>query len=105
MAYKKVIGTLDGGQVFEIGLRGGLHIICGTRGRKVEYLGVGPHRAIARHIAKKHAPDLKITELEKSEQVRVEHFADLLPTYEHLTEAFAVMTQTITPQMGTCNRP
>lgn len=80
--YQKQIGTLDGRPVIEIGTKGGYHIVCSPRGRKVDYLGVGPHRRVARFMAKKTAPSLNITELEKSDEIGPEHFQHLLPRYE-----------------------
>jgi hypothetical protein len=82
--YKKEIGTLDGHRVMEIGLKGGYHIVCSVNGTKIDYLGVGPHRAVARYMAKKRKPDLQITELAKSEQVEPEHFQHQLPKFERI---------------------
>lgn len=83
--YKKSIGSLNGRPVIEIGLKGGLHLVVCPKGNHVEYLGAGPHRAVARHMAKKHSPDLKITDLTKSDHIEPEHFAHLIPYYEALT--------------------
>ncbi len=84
--YKKKIGTLNGNNVMEIGLKGGYHIVCAVNGPKIDYLGVGPHRAVARYMAKKRKPDLQITELAKSEQVDPEHFAHQLPKFEAMLD-------------------
>ncbi len=88
VAYKKQVGTLDGSPVMEIGLKGGLHLILATRKGKVETLGVGPHRAVARHIAKKREKELAWTELAKGDHINPEHFAFCLPEYEALTDDF-----------------
>lgn len=85
--YKKKIGTLKGNPVIEIGLKGGYHLICSTKGNEIEYLGAGPHRAVARHIAKKRSPDLMITELSKGDYVEPSHFEHLVPHYEAMTES------------------
>ncbi len=86
--YKEQIGTLDGHPVMEVGLKGGLHIVCSMRGPKIDYLGVGPHRAVARFLAKKRKPDLKITALSKSDWVDPSTFQHLVPQYETLTDSF-----------------
>ena len=88
VAYKKRVGKLDGAAVFEVGLKGGLHLIFAHKNGKLQTLGAGPHRAVARHIAKKKAEDkIDWTDLSKSDHVEPEHFADVLPFYEALTDA------------------
>src|SRR5678815_6174089 len=82
--YKKEIGTLNGNRVMEIGLKGGYHIVCAVNGTKIDYLGVGPHRAVARYMAKKRNDSLKITELSKSEDAPVESFQHVLPKFERM---------------------
>ncbi len=86
--YTEQIGTLDGHPVMEIGLKGGLHIVCSKRGPKIDYLGVGPHRAVARFLAKKRKPDIKIDALAKSDWVDPSTFQHLVPRYEQMTDAF-----------------
>ncbi len=88
ISYTEQIGTLDGTPVFELGLIGGLHIICSKHGPKVEYHSVGPHRAVARHLAKKRRPNILFTALAKSEWVDPVTFQHLLPRYEAMTEQF-----------------
>lgn len=85
--YKKQIGTLDGRPVIELGLKGGYHIICSVNGPHVDYLGVGPHRAVARFMARKRQPALKITELSKSDHYEPAHFAHLMPEYEAMLDS------------------
>lgn len=82
---KKKIGQLDGRPVFEIACKGGYHIICSPNGPKIDYLGAGPHRAVARFIAKKSRPDMKIDDLSKSDWVDPEHFQHLVPHWENVT--------------------
>lgn len=84
--YKKHIGNLKGRPVIEIGLKGGYHLVCAPKGNEVEYLGAGPHRAVARFIAKKRAPDMKITDLAKADHIEPEFFQHLVPAYEELTD-------------------
>ena len=84
--YKRQVGKLGSLPVFEIGLRGGLHLIVVPRGKKLEPLGAGPHRAVARHIALKQSDDkIEYTDLSKADWVGPEHFLDVLPRYEALT--------------------
>lgn len=83
---KRQIGTLKGRPVVEIATTGGLHLIVTPNGTGVTTLGAGPHRAVARHIAKKRNPDLQFTMLEKSEDVAIEYFEDVLPQCESLTD-------------------
>ena len=84
--YRKKVGkTDDNDDVYEIGLIGGLHLIVRAKGARSEIMGAGPHRAVARHIASQKT-NISFNDLRKSEEVAVEHFADVLPDYEALTE-------------------
>ena len=80
--YRKDIGTLDGRPVIELGLKGGLHLVLTTNGPKIDYLGVGPHRAVARFMAKKRQPNIQFQELSKAEDAPVSTFQHLVPQYE-----------------------
>lgn len=86
--YKKNIGTVDGHPVIELGLKGGYHIVCALRGPHVDYLGVGPHRAVARYMAKKRNSHVQITEMSKSEDLDPSLFQSILPKWERVLEAF-----------------
>lgn len=86
IAYKKKVGHLGQTPVLEVGLIGGLHMIVKASGGKTEVLGAGPHRAVARHIAKKKNPDIEFTELAKADHIEPEHFAHVLEKYEALTD-------------------
>ena len=89
VAYRKKVGKLDGNPVIEVGLKGGLHLIFAAKHGKFETLGAGPHRAVARYIAKKKTEDkIEFTDLSKSDFIEPEHFADILPRYEAITDAF-----------------
>lgn len=77
----KEIGHLDGKPVFQIALKGGLFLIATPNGSSVKILGSGPHRVVAKHIAKKLHPNLVITELLKSEQLNINTFERLIPYY------------------------
>lgn len=86
LASKKRVGKLGSSPVFELVTKGGLHLIVGTKGGKFETLGAGPHRAVARHIAKKREPEIDWNDLQKSDYVDPAHFQFVLPDYEVLTE-------------------
>lgn len=90
---KKKIGTLRGRPVFEIATKGGYHLVCSVQPGGIEYHGSGPHRAVARFIAKKRSPDMLITELSKSDHVEPEHFARLVPQYETMTDQLNVASK------------
>lgn len=78
---RKIGRTADGETVFELITKGGLTIIEAAdpqTGRK-RTLGLGPHRALARHVARSQARGLELTELSKSEAVGAEHWAHLIP--------------------------
>ena len=85
VAYRRRVGSVGSRAVFGIGTTGGLHIVVAARGAGFETLGAGSHPGIARHIAKKHAPEIVFDDLAKSELPDIRHFADLLPDYEELT--------------------
>lgn len=85
ITHKKVIGQLHGKRVFYIRTRGGLHLVVVENG---EILAVGPHRAVTQHIAAKRNPDIKFTELSKSEFVDPDTIAFCLPEYQKLTDKF-----------------
>lgn len=93
IAYRKKVGKLGTEPILEIGLIGGLHLIAKSNGGKAEVLGAGPHRAVARHIAKQKFPDIEWTELNKADWIDPQYFQDLLPEFEQLTEAFNTVTE------------
>jgi hypothetical protein len=71
IATKKRIGTLHGQPVVEILLKGGLNLVTTLKDGKPKTIGAGPHRAVARWMARKNEPDIAMTELSKDEQVSV----------------------------------
>jgi hypothetical protein len=86
--YKRKVGTWGRAPVLEVALKGGLFLLYAAKDGRMEPIGSGSHRALARHIAKKKTNgELEITELEKSEYVNPEHFKEFIPYYEALTEA------------------
>lgn len=86
IAYKKRVGKIGSAPVIELATTGGLHLIVAARGGKGEVLGTGPHRAVARFIAKKREDKIEWTELEKADPVDEACFAFVLPKYEALTD-------------------
>jgi hypothetical protein len=86
IASKKRIGTLDGKPVVEVVTSGGLFMVVYQKSGTVETLGTGPHRAVARYIAKKREPKLEITELSKSDYVDEAAILSVVPKYEKLTD-------------------
>ena len=95
IAYKKQVGELDGSPILEMGLKGGLSLIIHNKGRgNFTVISAGPHRSVSRHLAKKKTDDkIEWTDLSKADWVEVEHFSDLLPYYEALTDALALRSQ------------
>ncbi len=94
IVYKKKIGKLNGDPVIEVATKGGLHLVVSVHGNKVTSLGAGPHKAVARHIAKKKAPDIQFTELSKSDEIEEYLFEWCLPKYEALTDALRAARET-----------
>jgi Cft2 family RNA processing exonuclease len=86
IASKKRIGTLDGKPVIEVVTSGGLYMVVYQKSGTVETLGTGPHRAVARYIAKKREPNLEISELSKSDHVEESAILSVVPKYEKLTD-------------------
>jgi len=85
ITYKKKIGKIDENTVYEIGTKGGLHLVMAVRKNKAETLGVGPHRAVARHIAQKREPTMVLTDLSKSDWAEPASYAHLVEKYEEKT--------------------
>jgi hypothetical protein len=84
ISYKKKVGKLGDTPIYEVGLIGGLHLIMKAGSKSP--LGAGPHRAVARHIAKKRNPEIDWTEISKSDYVEPQFYAAVLPKYEQLTD-------------------
>lgn len=84
---KKQVGKLGGQPVYELETKGGLHMVFVAKGGSFETLGVGPHRSLSRHIAKKKESDIQWSDLAKADFVDPIYYQNLLPKYEGLTEA------------------
>ena len=85
---KKLVGSHDGDDVYEVSTVGGLNLILANRKKGPETLGAGSHPAISRWIAEKNAKSIQWTSLVKSEALPLAAFADKLPQYETLTDRF-----------------
>jgi hypothetical protein len=85
---KKLIGKWGRTQVFHMITKGGYNFVVATKGADYETLGVGPHIAVARHIANRRAPDIQWTQLSKADHVPFEVIEHLIPKYEAMTDRF-----------------
>lgn len=84
---RKRIGHLGSKAVVEISSIGGYKVVGVQEPTgKIKILGAGNHRGVARFLAKKNEPKLEIDELEKSEDFRLEDFAEFLPFWEQVTD-------------------
>ena len=90
ISSKKRVGTLRGRPVIALTTTGGLHmVVCAkTGGGSLETLGVGPHAAVARHIARMKEPELEFSDLCKHDYVDPQYFQDLLPQWLEVTDKF-----------------
>lgn len=87
----KKVGNLNGKPIFHIRTKGGLHVLVMQKNGTYETLGTGPHRAVARHIASKHEPEIVWSELSKSDHCSVDQFEFVLPKYEAITDALRAL--------------
>ena len=85
---RKVGKTEEGKDIFEVETKGGLSLIVAPKDGGFETIGTGPHRAVARHIAKKRCPGIQWSDLHKSDAVDLPTIEALLPKYEALTLAY-----------------
>lgn len=84
--YRKRIGKMGSKPVIGIGMIGGLHLVAAqSEDGGISVLGAGSHPGVARHIAKKYAPDVEYDMLEKSEPLQLADFQDILPFWEAVT--------------------
>jgi len=80
------VGTLHGKPVLQFKTKGGFFMHVMMKNGSPIWIGTGPHAAVARHISKQKEPDVIWSELSKSDHVDPEHFRELLPTYEEITD-------------------
>lgn len=95
VASKKQVGKVGTNPVLEIVTTGGLWMNVLGKGGSFEILSTGPHRAVARYIAEKKAPDIQWTDLHKGDYIPYEDFAYLLPEFEAYTDALRARRPTI----------
>jgi hypothetical protein len=89
---KEQIGELDGNDVYEIVTKGGLYLdVVMKKDGQLSVLSTGSHKAIARHIAQKDNPELKITKLTKSESLPPQILEANLPEFIELTKKMQEM--------------
>ncbi len=81
---REVVGDLDGEPVWQFTTVGGLYVAALT-GKKKKLLAMAPHPGMLQFMAEKAEPNIKWTELNKSES-HPEWFDHLVPKYEALTE-------------------
>jgi hypothetical protein len=84
LLYKKKIGDSDSGPVVEFATKGGWHYVAVGNGNKLEQVAVGPHRGVARFIAKKKDPSIVWSVLEKSEELLIPPV--LIEKYERVSD-------------------
>ena len=82
---KKQIGYLHNSPVWYVRTKGGLNLCLAWKNGKIETLGAGSHKAVAKFIARKHHPDIQFNDLEKGEDLDPRCFMDIIPKYELLT--------------------
>lgn len=86
------IGELDGRPVMEMATKGGLHLVVTIKKNgNTETLGTGSSRALARYVARKMNPELKVTELAKSEEAPAQALGNAAPEFFALTRRLRVL--------------
>lgn len=79
---------LGSSPVWAMETTGGLCMVLIAKGDEVETAGLGPHRAVAMHIARKKFPKIKLIELAKGDWIDPACFQQVLPYWEGETERF-----------------
>lgn len=85
VASKKKVGWLNQTPVWAIETIGGLNLMVVVRGGKAEPLAVAPHRAVAKHLARKRCPQIQWAELTKAEDA-VDPGSPLVARYAAATD-------------------
>lgn len=68
IASKELVGWLDQDPVYEVEGKGGRSWIVALRKNRLVTLGVGPHIAVTRSIARKIGTRVRWTQLQKSDR-------------------------------------
>lgn len=85
---REQVGTLDGDPVLAVSYIGGLHVVAAVRKNRTDTIAIGPHRAIAKFLAKKAKPSIVWTGLSKSDDYPYAAYAHLVPKWDAIsTEA------------------
>ncbi len=86
------IGELDGRPVMEMATKGGLHLVVTIKKNgSTETLGTGSSRALARYVARKMNPELKVSALAKSEDAPAVALGNAAPEFFALTRRIRVL--------------
>jgi len=83
ISKKKIGKKADGSPLEMVRTAGGLFVVADNRGR---VMAMGPHPAVARHIAMKQNEGIQWTELSKSEHVEYAAYANIVPEWEKNTK-------------------
>lgn len=81
--HRKQVGKDGDLSVTEIETIGGFHLVADSTGK---ILGTGPHKVVARHIAKKRRPEIIWTDLNKADWWPEETYSAWVPEYEEITD-------------------
>lgn len=82
----KIIGKIDGQDMYQLKTKGGLYMITKAKGKSFELLACAPHPAVGRALVNKKYDNVEFTALSKADHVDEAHYALLLPDYENLTD-------------------
>jgi len=87
---RRIGRTADGDEIYEMILKGGLVVVevANAKTGRRRTVGLGPHRALARHVAKTQEHGLEFLELSKSEAIGIEYWQHLIPECLALLKRF-----------------
>lgn len=85
IARKTKVGMIGDRPVVEVVTKGGWHMVMSQKNGKLMTMGVGSHRAVARHIAGQKEK-IDWCDLAKADYIAPEHYAVHLPLYTYITE-------------------
>ena len=85
---RKTVGKLGEDGVVELVTKGGLNLVFAKIKGKIEALGAGSHKAIARFLARKKEPGIIWSDLNKAEHVPEDAFRHLVPYYTEVTRQY-----------------
>lgn len=88
IAYKKKIGNDGICPVFRLVTQGGWNVIAAVRNGRAEEVAFGPHRGIAMFNAQKRCPNIRWSELSKSDMDAVDPHSPTVLEYQRLFDAY-----------------